>query len=1082
MRLRLNDLLIKPLFYVAYYSQYFTVTTQCAAFFADIPLIASDIREGHVLPHTLTAIEACVPRACCAHRPGKRRACLIAWAFLYLYVSLLASGLHAQMSAQMGIQMNSSRFVLSTVTTKTGLPEGAILSLAQTSDGYLWLGTDEGLARYDGVSLTMFTTDTSPGLGNDAVYSLAPGPGGSLWIGTLSGVSLYKGGVFHQIFSTTGAVIRLFRERDDRVWAGTMGAGLYSVQGGRVRAYHTDDGIPGRFIYAMAQTPDGSVWFGTDHGLIYYEGGKFRSYGARNGPFGGHIRGLAVANDGSLWIAAVAPTLYRLHGGRLTATPLPDTLRHARVYSLFADRQGGLWSLYNHDGAALLQGGRWTRYTTAQGLPGNDASLAIEDREGDVWLGTLEGATELRQGVFSRFGPSEGLSEPNVWTVLQARDGSLWVGTNSKGLDHIDKDGRVRVYGARDGLPPVSIYALSESPDGSLWIGFEHGTLSHLSHDRITSFHDPDGNTQNLNAILQDPSGGRQSDGLLLGQYRENGLVRFSQGRLQHSTVPGQINVLARGTDGSIWVGTDHGGLSHIAQGMVKTYTVQSGLSSNFIVSLYVDRQGVVWAGTMGHGLNRLENGHITQYGTAQGLFSSTAGGILEDDEGYLWFTSESGIYKVRKQELTLFAEGRIASVHSVSYGLADGLTTLDCNYGPNPSVWRGLGGRLYFATSNGIVSVDPAHSRVAASSSPVLVQSVLVNQTPQAFRNGLRLQPGAADLEIRYTQPEFAATHPLHFRYRLSGFDRHWVDVGGRRSAYYTHLPPGRYVFEVEAAENTGEWNGAPAQLNVVLLPFFWQTGWFHALAAALLLLAAVVVYRLRLRWFVARNHELEEKVRARTGELEEALQSLTTAHAALYEQATRDSLTRLWNRQSIFEKLAVEHARAQADASVQPLSAPSSNASSGLLSNQARGLSLVMADIDHFKAINDTYGHQTGDLVLQEVAARISGLTREGEFAGRYGGEEFIVIFPNCSRDNAARRAEQLRHAIAETPVQTDLGPLQTSCSFGVSAICFGATVASLVAQADAALYEAKRAGRNRVVAGDCTPIQDAAISRSC
>jgi diguanylate cyclase (GGDEF)-like protein len=1010
------------------------------------------------LPHTLTSFGA--------SKPGKGRVRRIARILPHLCICLFALGLHAQT----GTQMNATPFVLSAMTAKTGLPEGAVLALAQSSDGYLWFGTQEGLVRYDGVSLTVFTTDTDKGLGNDIIFSLVPGPNGSLWIGTLSGVSHYEDGVFHRVFDTTAPVVRLLRDRGGTIWAGTAGAGLYSVEHGRVVAYAARDVLAGKFVFNLAQTPDGTLWIGTDQGLVYSRGAGFHRYGAKDGPFGGHIFGLATAPGGALWVAN-PEALYRIADGQVTRAPFPPMPARALVSRIFADRQGGLWLLYNHDGIVLLRNGQWTRYTTDNGLPANDALTADEDGGGDVWIGTLRGAAELRQGIFSRFGTAEGLSEDNVWTVLQARDGSLWVGTNSKGLDRIARDGRVRVYDARDGLPAGAIYSLAEtdpgSRPGSLWIGQEHGELSRLAQGRITTFHDPANEGQNMDAILPDRSpgphpGGPQADGLLLGEYIKNGVVSFSNGHFRHIPMPGHVNALARAPDGSVWVGTDHGGLSHITDGVVKTYTTRDGLSSNFIISVYVDRQGVAWAGTLGNGLNRLQNGHITTYGPAQGLFDSTVGGIGEDDYGYLWFTSERGIYKVRRQELNLLAEGQVSSVHSTTYGLEDGLTTLDCNFRPNPSVWKGVGGRLYFTTSDGIVSVDPAHSRVSRPVKPLLIERVLVNQAPRLFRDGLRLAPGATDLEIRYTSPELVDSHRLHFRYRLFGFDPQWIDVGGRRTAYYTHLPPGPYTFEVEAAKGTDDWSPVPARLRILLLPHFWQTDWFRALSAVLLLLAGGVVYRLRLRYLVAHNRELEQKVHERTGELEQAVHSLTSAQAALYEQATRDSLTRLWNRQSIFEKLAIEHARAQAESSSSRASAP--------ISAPSHGLCLVMADIDHFKSINDTYGHQTGDLVLQEVATRLNRLTREGEFAGRYGGEEFILIFPNCSRENAVRRAEELRRAIAETPVQMETGPLSTTCSFGVSTVCPGVTVAALVQQADAALYEAKRSGRNRVIASEC------------
>jgi diguanylate cyclase (GGDEF)-like protein len=296
--------------------------------------------------------------------------------------------------------------------------------------------------------------------------------------------------------------------------------------------------------------------------------------------------------------------------------------------------------------------------------------------------------------------------------------------------------------------------------------------------------------------------------------------------------------------------------------------------------------------------------------------------------------------------------------------------------------------------------------------------------------------------VEIEFTAPNFVAPKRVHFRYRLRGLDSDWVDVGGRRQAYYTKLPPGRYRFEVQGANGDGAWNSEAAQLNLVVAPYFWQTGWFRVLCGLVLVFAWVALYRFRVRYLVQRNRELEDRVNQRTSELQEAIKVVEAAHRALHEQATKDGLTNLWNRRTIFEMLGNEIARADYE-----------------------GLStcVLMVDVDHFKVINDTYGHLVGDTVLQGVATRIVDLTRATDFAGRYGGEEFVIVLPGCSLTDGMKRAEEFRYGIADMTLRTSSGPLRVTCSFGVAASSNTLPVEALIHQADEALYSAKRSGRN-------------------
>jgi diguanylate cyclase (GGDEF)-like protein len=974
-----------------------------------------------------------------AYPGAKFRTCVLArkttrfWQLLVLCPPFICAALEAPKQI--------SQYVQTSLTVKNGLPQNSVSAVTQTRDGYIWFGTQEGLGRYDGLRITVFDISNHRSLKDNFIETLAPGRDGSLWVGTRSSLTQFKDGEFHTVFTAQSPISSIYEAQDGRVWVGSQG-GLYAVDGKNTRLYTKQDGLPSNTISGILQTADGTLWFGTRNGLASWRNGKFRSYDSHDGLPAEHVLALAPSHDGALWIATLSG-LFRWKERVLESVPANLMPVQDPSTSLLEDQNGALWVGFDHSGIALLRNGKFSRYTPQQGLPNGDVSTLFQDLGGHIWAGLSEGGVvELRDGIFNNFGPLEGLSDDMIWSVLEARDRSIWVGTNSKGLDQIDSEGKVHVYTERDGLPPGSIYALREGPDGSIWVGAEDGSLCQIKGGHIKVFTDPASKGRRMASILPDPSGD-----LWLAFHETDGMVRFHQGHFQHYAVPGLPNTATFAPDGSIWIGTDHGGVSQFRNGsVISSYSTANGLLANFAQAVYVDRDGVVWVGTSPGGLNRIKNGHITTYSIDQGLFDLTVGAIIEDDEGYLWMTCNKGIYKVSKKELDDYADGRISAIHSIVYGIADGLRSSECNFAADPAAWKGLDGRLWFPTTAGIASVDPRHSETVYAQPSPLIESVFVNQRPVSFSSGVKAGPGGGDLEVQFTSPDFVAPERLRFRYRLHGSDVDWVDAGDRREAFYTKLPPAPYIFEVQAADQTHGWSPTTARLDIALTPHFWQTNWFRALCVLVLLCAAGAIYWLRIRYLVEQNRVLEERVQQRTLELQQALRAAEEAGRALHEQATRDGLTGLLNRRSIFEVLAKELTRAH---------------------RAHVGMAVLMADLDRFKQINDSHGHLAGDCVLREVAGRIMALTRSYDFVGRYGGEEFVIVLPECSLEDGIRRGEEFRAAIAGKPIPTSAGPLHVTCSFGVAENFPNATPEELINKADEAMYCAKRAGRNRVQA---------------
>lgn len=943
-----------------------------------------------------------------------------------------------------------TQYLQSAWATDAGLPQSSVYSIAQTADGYLWAGTELGLARFDGVRFTVFDRRNSKGLAANDVERLLASRDGSLWIGTGSGLTHFLRGAFRTYTTRDGlsgdSVSALCEGRDGSLWVGT-GQGLNRLRDGKVRVYRTADGLPGDHVKAVLEDRSGVLWVATEEGLARLDSDRFIAYTARDGLPAGPVTALAQASDGTLWAGTSHGGLAHLDKGRFSiwSKGFPSL----EIESLLCDRDGNLWIGFNRHGIGRLRQGRLDLdlYGPREGLPGFDCTNSLfEDRDGNLWIGLLDAdLVELRDAPFLCFGQPEGLAAKPVWAGVEGSDGSVWLATDNGDLNRL-RDGKLEVYNQRNGLPKLAPYSLLRGRDGSIWVGFRHGALGRIYRGRIQVFHDSQSQDHHITALFENGQGT-----LWVGTYG-SGLARFQSGRFAHVTNSGQVTGIAQGVDGALWIATDGDGVSRLKDGRTVTYTARNGLLSDHAQTVYADPQGAVWVGTMTGGLNRIQDGRITSFAVEQGLFDDTVGNILEDGSGNLWMSCDRGIFRVSKSELNDFAAGRVRSIHSLAFGTADGMRSRDCTFGCTGGAWKTKDGRLWFATMAGAAAIDPRHLALHAPPPQVWFEGLLFDNRPAPVANGARLGPGAGRLEIQFTAPNFAVAPRIQFRYRLVGFDQEWIQAGARRTAYYTNVPPGSYRFQVQAAASDGTWSGKRACLRFELLPHVHQTAWFRALCAAGLMLLGAGIYLLGVRYFIWRNREMDRKVAKRTEELARTARSLATeksellrARAALEKLATRDSLTGTWNRAATFDLL-------------------------GRVLDWCRlaGLpaAVVMCDLDGFKKINDRYGHPAGDVVLQEIARRLLAGVRASDYVGRYGGEEFLIVLPDCSGEEAKMRAEQLRRDIEGSRVEVGGVAFALTCSFGVgySQNC-GFDGEALVREADQALYRAKRAGKNRV-----------------
>jgi signal transduction histidine kinase/ligand-binding sensor domain-containing protein/DNA-binding response OmpR family regulator len=754
-------------------------------------------------------------------------------------------------------------------TTANGLPHNSVRAIAQTPDGYLWVATLNGLARFDGVGFTVFTSANAPGLATDRLTALAAGGDGALWIGTTGeGVIRYRDGKFQQVAASElpdRNVRALYADRAGVVWIGTE-RGLSRYEGGKVdivfRSGNRESGVHCLFEY-----PAGTLWVGTNSGLKKIEHGSITSYTVKDGLPGNPVWGLADGPSGDLWVGTRPGGLSVLRNGHFHNYTERDGLTHNAIIALKRDRDGNLWIGTDGGGLNRFSHGRFTSYQTREGLSNQVIRCIYEGREGSLWLGTAGGGLDqLKDSRIVVRSMREDLPSDNVRSICQDARGDIWLGTGN-GLARIPAGGKLVHYSTENGFSSDLIWPVLCDRDGDLWAGSEDGVL-HWFHR--ADLRDPAARrTWQLSSAIRTIF--EQSDGTVwVGTVKA--LRRFSHGRVsvlgkEEGLAPGWVAAIAERADGSVWVGTGSGLQEFRGGRFLPPITKAQGLAATNVMDLYEDGERSLWVVATG-GISRISGGKITAYTKASGLPESDVYQVLEDNFHDLWVTSRNGLLRISRAELDAVAEGRKKTLEVDVFGAADGIQgSSDFNFGYHPSACKLRDGTLWFPTYGGVVTVDPSRMSAGTLPPPVLVERVAADERP-AIENGSRI-PTGSHLEFHYTAVSFVLPERVRFCYILEGFDREWVYAGARRVAYYTNLPPGSYRFRAAASNSDGIWSDSGASFAFELLPRFYQTIWFYLLCAATVVLAGAGVHYWQVRGLRRREKQLAERVEERTAAL---------------------------------------------------------------------------------------------------------------------------------------------------------------------------------------------------------------------
>lgn len=752
-------------------------------------------------------------------------------------------------------RQTDARFMLDQWTSESGLPQNSVLGTVRDKQGYLWIGTQEGVTRFDGVKFKVYKD--APLWANQDIFTncLLAAADGSLWVGTRSGLNRIANDHFTTYTIQSGLpnkfITALAQDQSGTLWIGTRG-GLARFSNGEFTTFTKTTGLMDDFIVSLLVASDQSLWIGTGKGMSRLKNGRFEHFNASNGFISAQINKLFEDRQGSLWVGTEGHGVLRVQSGQFIALTTRERLSNNNVYAIAEDGDGRLW-IGTGNGLDYLEGGfgpqRLVNYSRAGSGLDDFIYHIYADHEGSIWIGTKgNGLARLRKSKFTVYGAAEGLSKDYVWCVLEARDGSVWVGLGAGGGLNRLKDGKIQTWSAKDGLIDDEVLSLLEARDGSLWVGTTGG-LCHFQNGRFTCFTVEDGlSNDDVTAILEDTDGS-----LWIGTYA--GLSHFKDGKFDTSCNQQGLDssmigdMLLSKSDGSLWLAALPEGLFRLKNGELKNFSGEYGLPLNQAVSVYEDAAGDLWIGTYQMGLKRVRpDGRVTSYSTLNGLPEDQVFDTLEDETGTLWLTSNHGLFRLPKRQFDEFDQGGIHQLTSTHYGMSDGLRTNECNGGSQPSGWKMRDGRLLIATIKGLVIADPRLIGGQQIAPPVVIEQVIADKQQIETGESVVVGPGVHDLEIRYTGLNLLTSAKTQFKYMLEGFDPNWVSAGTRRTAYYTNLPSGTYLFRVVAADAEDAGIAQGAVMHVRVNKFFFQRAWFYLLCATMLGMAALTFYRLRI------------------------------------------------------------------------------------------------------------------------------------------------------------------------------------------------------------------------------------------
>jgi signal transduction histidine kinase/ligand-binding sensor domain-containing protein len=794
--------------------------------------------------------------------------------------------------AALGLRAEPADYLVDKWDTEDSLPSSTVTAIAQTPDGYLWVGTYNGLARFDGARFVTFDPVNQPALTQTRVQGLFLDANGTLWINTFrGGLTSYRNGVFQNefadrpqydlhnslVYSTTNTVMFVTQFGDvlwrdssatnadwktvppppgtrpifqcadaaGGLWFLTRDWHILQFINGAFREVKDDGGLAGSKINTLVADAHGQIWAGAENEIARWNGAQFEAMTPTNGATDVQPMLLFPTKAGALWVLD-GDRLRKMENRAWTdeATAWRGLLGPAsgRAMGFHEDRAGGLW--FNHYGNGLFHiapDGNFERLTSTSEnvpndryLPGDRVGAWFQSSDGGIWAGVDHGGlARLRDRRFHVIGPAEGLPARTALSVSGDTNGTVWIGTAGGGLCRWS-DGKFFRYAVGASASANFIFSIAPRADGGAWLSASEGEdFYQLLDGRIQRV---SWDVHGIKSILVDHQN-RLWVGLKAGLGWWAGNNRQVLNVSSNNLMPA-IRALAETPDGNIWAGADDGTIFRCSQDKLEAFHATDALAGQPIYSLHADANGTLWAGTFRGGLVRFKDGKFSRITATNGLPADIISQIQEDNHGQLWLGTHQGIFCVSKMALNACADGRVASVDYVAYGRHDGLPALECSDGYQPASWRGPDGKLWFTTVRGVVWLNPDELTTQSAPPPVLVEDFVVDGESVPLASGeISVPPGHTQFDFRFTALNFAGGDRARFRYQLEGYDSGWVDAETLRTAHYGRLLPRSYRFHVIACNNEGVWNNTGATIRFTVEPYFYQTNAFLIFASAVVI-----------------------------------------------------------------------------------------------------------------------------------------------------------------------------------------------------------------------------------------------------
>ncbi len=741
--------------------------------------------------------------------------------------------------------LDISQYAHTAWKVRDGFAKGIIYAIAQTPDGYLWLGTEFGLLRFDGIRAVPWMPPNGQLPSND-IPTLLVTRDGTFWIGTTKGLASWKDGKLTTYSELNGSrIFALLEDRNGTVWAATREARIFGENVGPIDA-----------------DAEGNFWVGFDKDSRKWKSGRPQSFEVWDSvhlqPALAELEQFAfpTANDKQLTKSVAA----QLESGASTVLS-----QHLKPPQILRDRDGGLWVAIPDRGLVHIHQGKTDVFSEADGLSGDTVTGLLEDREGDVWAVTSNGIDRFREYAVPNFSTRQGLSSTKSVAIVGAKDGSVWIAT-SNGLNRW-KDGRIsvvnRIGSSQDpGTPKGAPYSLFEDSERRIWLSTVQ-EFGYLENNRFVPVRDVHGGR--ITSMTEGPSGhlwlAKEEDGLL-HLFQGRVVEKFPWTALGHND-DGRV-VLADPSQHGIWLGFSAGGISYFADGAIrKSYSVAEGLGAGRVNRLRFGPRGALWAATE-NGLSRIKDDHVTTLTSKNGLPCDKVHWTVDDADHFVWVYTACGLVRIARTEMDAWVNDPSRTVLSTRFDVSDGVRPQS-----NPSAVHGVSkasdGRIWYVAFDGVSVIDPQHFPFNKLPPPVQIEQVTADRKTYDAAQGLRLPALIRDLAIDYVALSFVAPEEVKFRYKLEGYDNEWQDAGNRRQAIYTNLPPRSYRFRVMASNNSGVWNEEGALLDFSIAPAFYQTTWFRLAILVLFLFLLWAVYQLRVRQLA---HQFNMAMEARVSE----------------------------------------------------------------------------------------------------------------------------------------------------------------------------------------------------------------------